>query len=70
MSDGTETSIGVYNTTKAALIYLNAGSVEGFTVPLGISYAMTAFSPGNGGQGDVVVQDADPALLTPSRRMT
>jgi len=37
---------------QAALIYLNAGGVEDFTVPLGISYAMTQFSPTNGGQGE------------------
>ena len=41
-----------WNNLQASLIYLNAGSVEGFTVPLGLSYAMTAFSPTNGGQGD------------------
>lgn len=41
-----------WNNLQAALIYLNAGSVEGFTVPLGISYAMTRFSPTAGGQGD------------------
>ena len=41
-----------WNNLQAALIYLNAGSVEGFTVPLGISYAMTQFSPTAGGQGD------------------
>jgi multiple sugar transport system permease protein len=37
---------------QSALIYLNAGSVEGFTAPPGIAYAMTRFSPTNGGQGD------------------
>jgi multiple sugar transport system permease protein len=41
-----------WNNLQAPLIYLNFGAVENFTVPLGISYAMTAFSPGNGGQGD------------------
>jgi multiple sugar transport system permease protein len=41
-----------WNNLQGALIYLNAGSVEGFTVPLGISYAMTTFSPTNGGHGD------------------
>jgi len=41
-----------WNNLQAALIYLNAGSVDGFTVPLGISYAMTQFSPSAGGQGD------------------
>lgn len=34
------------------LIYLNFGSAKDFTVPLGISYAMTQFSPTAGGQGD------------------
>lgn len=37
---------------QAALIYLNSGSVDGFTVPLGIAYAMTKFSPTAGGHGD------------------
>lgn len=41
-----------WNGLQAALIYLNAGSVDGFTVPLGISYAMTKYSPTAGGQGD------------------
>ena len=41
-----------WNNLQAALIYLNAGSVDGFTVPLGISYAMTKYSPTAGGQGD------------------
>jgi multiple sugar transport system permease protein len=41
-----------WNNLQAALIYLNAGSVEGFTVPLGIAYAMTKYSPTNGGHGD------------------
>ena len=41
-----------WNNLQSALIYLNAGSVNGFTVPLGISYAMTTFSPTNGGHGD------------------
>lgn len=41
-----------WNNLQSALIYLNAGSVDGFTVPLGIAYAMTRFSPTNGGQGD------------------
>ena len=41
-----------WNSLQAALIYLNAGTVEGFTVPLGISYAMTKYSPTAGGQGD------------------
>jgi len=41
-----------WNNLQGALIYLNAGGVDGFTVPLGISYAMTTFSPTNGGHGD------------------
>jgi multiple sugar transport system permease protein len=41
-----------WNNLQGALIYLNAGSVNGFTIPLGISYAMTKYSPTAGGQGD------------------
>lgn len=41
-----------WNNLQSALIYLNAGTVEGFTAPLGIAYAMTKYSPTNGGQGD------------------
>ncbi|SKC53766.1 carbohydrate ABC transporter membrane protein 2, CUT1 family [Okibacterium fritillariae] len=41
-----------WNNLQAALIYLNAGSVEQFTAPLGLAYAMTKYSPTNGGQGD------------------
>lgn len=41
-----------WNNLQAPLIYLNFGSTENFTVPLGISYAMTKFSPTNGGHGD------------------
>jgi multiple sugar transport system permease protein len=41
-----------WNNLQGSLIYLNAGSVDGFTVPLGISFAMTKYAPGNGGQGD------------------
>jgi multiple sugar transport system permease protein len=41
-----------WNNLQAALIYLNAGSPEEFTAPLGIAYAMTKYSPTNGGQGD------------------
>lgn len=41
-----------WNNLQAPLIYLNFGSPEQFTVPLGISYAMTQFSPTAGGQGD------------------
>jgi multiple sugar transport system permease protein len=41
-----------WNNFQGALIYLNGGSVEGFTAPLGIAYAMTKYSPTAGGQGD------------------
>lgn len=41
-----------WNNLQAALIYLNAGSVDQFTAPLGLAYAMTKYSPTNGGQGD------------------
>lgn len=41
-----------WNNLQSALIYLNAGTVEGYTVPLGIARAMTMFSPTNGGHGD------------------
>ncbi len=41
-----------WNNLQSALIYLNAGSVEQFTAPLGIAYAMTRYSPTAGGQGD------------------
>jgi multiple sugar transport system permease protein len=41
-----------WNNLQASLIYLNSGSVNGFTVPLGMAYAMTKFSPTNGGHGD------------------
>ncbi|MDQ0727945.1 carbohydrate ABC transporter permease [Microbacterium sp. W4I20] len=41
-----------WNNLQSALIYLNAGSVEDFTAPLGIAYAMTKYSPTAGGQGD------------------
>jgi multiple sugar transport system permease protein len=37
---------------QGPLIYLNFGSPEQYTVPLGISYAMTQFSPTAGGEGD------------------
>jgi multiple sugar transport system permease protein len=37
---------------QGPLIYLNFGEPEQYTVPLGISYAMTQFSPTAGGQGD------------------
>lgn len=41
-----------WNNLQAALIYLNTGSQEGYTVPLGIASAMTKYSPTAGGQGD------------------
>jgi multiple sugar transport system permease protein len=41
-----------WNNLQGALVYLNGGSPSNFTVPLGISYAMTTFSPTNGGHGD------------------
>lgn len=34
------------------LIYLNFGEIKDFTVPLGIAYAMTKYSPTAGGHGD------------------
>lgn len=41
-----------WNNLQAALIYLNAGSPEDFTAPLGLAYAMTKYSPTSGGHGD------------------
>lgn len=41
-----------WNNLQAALVYLNGGTVSDFTVPLGIAYAMSRYSPTNGGQGD------------------
>jgi multiple sugar transport system permease protein len=41
-----------WNNFQGALIYLNSGSVQGFTAPLGVMYAMTKYSPTNGGHGD------------------
>ncbi len=41
-----------WNNFVGPLIYLNFGSPEQYTVPLGISYAMTTFSPTAGGHGD------------------
>jgi multiple sugar transport system permease protein len=41
-----------WNNLQAALIYLNAGSPEQYTVPLGISSAMVKYSPTAGGHGD------------------
>ncbi|MCM3658256.1 carbohydrate ABC transporter permease [Agromyces mediolanus] len=41
-----------WNNLQGSLIYLNSGSPEEFTAPLGIAYAMTKYSPTNGGEGD------------------
>lgn len=41
-----------WNNLQGSLIYLNGGATSGYTIPLGISYAMTTFSPTNGGHGD------------------
>jgi multiple sugar transport system permease protein len=41
-----------WNNLQGALIYLNGGTINNFTVPLGISYAMTKYSPTAGGHGD------------------
>ncbi|HEX6499106.1 MAG TPA: carbohydrate ABC transporter permease [Micromonosporaceae bacterium] len=41
-----------WNNFQGALIYLNSGSVDNFTTPLGIAYAMTKYSPTAGGHGD------------------
>ena len=41
-----------WNNFAAPLIYLNFGTPEQYTVPLGIAYAMTLFSPTAGGHGD------------------
>ncbi|MDQ1556726.1 MAG: multiple sugar transport system permease protein [Actinomycetota bacterium] len=41
-----------WNNLQGALVYLNFGASETFTVPLGIASAMTRFSPTNGGHGD------------------
>lgn len=41
-----------WNNFQGALIYLNSGSVDTFTGPLGIAFAMTKYSPTAGGQGD------------------
>jgi multiple sugar transport system permease protein len=41
-----------WNNLMGSLIYLNAGSVDNYTVPLGIAYAMTKYSPTAGGHGD------------------
>ncbi len=41
-----------WNNLQGSLIYLNSGGVNGFTVPLGIAYSMTKYSPTAGGEGD------------------
>lgn len=41
-----------WNNLQGALIYLNVGSAEGYTVPLGIASAMTKYDPSTGGHGD------------------
>jgi multiple sugar transport system permease protein len=41
-----------WNNFQGALIYLNGGSVENFTAPLGVAYAMTKYSPTAGGHAD------------------
>jgi len=41
-----------WNNLQSALVYLNFGAPEQYTVPLGIASAMTRYSPTNGGQGD------------------
>lgn len=41
-----------WNNLQAPLIYLNFGGPEEYTVPLGISYAMSLFSPTSGGEAD------------------
>ncbi len=41
-----------WNAFQGPLIYLNFGSPEQYTVPLGIAYAMQLFSPTAGGHGD------------------
>ena len=41
-----------WNNFVGPLIYLNFGTPEQYTVPLGIAYAMTQYSPTAGGQGD------------------
>lgn len=41
-----------WNNFQGPLIYLNFGNPKSYTVPLGISYAMTMYSPTAGGHGD------------------
>lgn len=61
-----------WNNLQAALIYLNAGSVEEFTAPLGIAYAMTKYKPHGGRAGRLPVRHGrlaarDPADARPLR---
>ena len=55
-----------WNNLQAALIYLNAGSVEGFTVPLGIAYAMTQVQPDRRWPGRLPVRDGRRAAGHPA----
>lgn len=41
-----------WNNLLGGLIYLDAGSFDGYTVPLGIAHAMTKYAPTAGGEGD------------------
>ena len=41
-----------WNNFQGPLIYLSFGDPSEYTVPLGVSYAMSLFSPTNGGHGD------------------
>ncbi|MFC4243655.1 carbohydrate ABC transporter permease [Gryllotalpicola reticulitermitis] len=41
-----------WNNLQNPLIYLNFGTPKEYTVPLGISYAMSLYNPQTGGQGD------------------
>lgn len=41
-----------WNNFAGPLIYLNFGDLKDYTVPLGIAYAMTMYSPTAGGHGD------------------
>ncbi len=41
-----------WNNFQGALIYLNFGDPDTYTVPLGINYAMSKYSPTAGGHGD------------------
>lgn len=41
-----------WNNLQGALIYLNTGTANDYTVPLGIASAMTKYDPSTGGHGD------------------